>query len=171
MSRHVQESRCRFSIRSDFGKSATYTGGVRFTHNTVLVHREFLEQNVNRGPVVARDHVGIWHAPTLPHVNVTLEPSVNGQFGTADHCRLTVKLRGRPEAPDEAPRAHTVFSARGADTEAVHGPLQRLLDRTPKVKPYFSAWIQKVGGGPVFSGAKMVVRALHIIDDPSDSGC
>src|SRR6516165_3390401 len=42
---------------------------------------------------------------------------------------LTVKLRGRPEAPDQAPRAHTVFSARGADTEAVHGPLQRLLDR------------------------------------------
>ena len=37
---------------------------------------------------------------------------------------LTVKLRGRPEAPDQAPRAHSVFSARGADTRAVHGPLQ-----------------------------------------------
>src|SRR5215469_13600216 len=40
---------------------------------------------------------------------------------------LTVKLRGRPKAPDQAPRAHNVFSACGADTQAVHGPLQRLL--------------------------------------------
>jgi hypothetical protein len=28
--------------------------------------------------------------------------------------RLTVKLRGRPEAPDQAPRAHNLFRARGA---------------------------------------------------------
>src|SRR5215469_5721134 len=42
--------------------------------------------------------------------------------------RLTVKLRGRPEAPDQAPRAHNLFNARGADTQTVHGPLQRLLD-------------------------------------------
>jgi hypothetical protein len=41
--------------------------------------------------------------------------------------RLTVKLRGRPEAPDQAPRAHNLSRARGADTQAVHGPLQRLL--------------------------------------------
>jgi len=41
---------------------------------------------------------------------------------------LTVKLRGRPEAPDQAPRAHNVSRARGADTQTVHGPLQRLLD-------------------------------------------
>src|SRR5215468_9300953 len=27
---------------------------------------------------------------------------------------LTVKLRGRPEAPDQAPRAHNLFRARGA---------------------------------------------------------
>src|SRR5215472_4790839 len=40
-------------------------------------------------------------------------------------CGLTVKLRGRPEALDQAPRAHNVFSARGADVKAVHGPLQR----------------------------------------------
>jgi hypothetical protein len=28
--------------------------------------------------------------------------------------RLTVKLRGRPEAPDQVPRAHNLFRARGA---------------------------------------------------------
>jgi len=39
-----------------------------------------------------------------------------------------VKLRGRPEALDQASRAHNVFRARGADIQAVHGPLQRLLD-------------------------------------------
>jgi hypothetical protein len=39
-----------------------------------------------------------------------------------------MKLRGRPEAPDQAPRAHNLHRARGADTQAVHGPLQRLLE-------------------------------------------
>jgi hypothetical protein len=42
--------------------------------------------------------------------------------------RLTVKLRGRPEAPNQATRAHNLFRARGADTQVVHGPLQRLLE-------------------------------------------
>ena len=43
-------------------------------------------------------------------------------------CHLTVKLRGRPEAP--AKRRGRILSsrARGADTQAVHGPLQRLLE-------------------------------------------
>jgi hypothetical protein len=41
--------------------------------------------------------------------------------------RITVKLRGRPGAPTQR-RWRTMFpSARGADTQAVHGPLQRLL--------------------------------------------
>jgi hypothetical protein len=40
--------------------------------------------------------------------------------------RLTVKLRGRTEAPDLEPRAHNVFRAHG-DTTEHHGPLQRLL--------------------------------------------
>ena len=38
-----------------------------------------------------------------------------------------MKLRGRPEAPNQAPWAHNVSRARGADTQAAHGPLQRLL--------------------------------------------
>ena len=40
---------------------------------------------------------------------------------------LTVELRGRPDAPNKAPLAHTVSRASGADTHAVHGPLHRLL--------------------------------------------
>jgi hypothetical protein len=48
---------------------------------------------------------------------------------------LTVKLRSCPEAPDQAPPAHTVFRAGGADTLAVHGPLQRLLGvAVPRVR-------------------------------------
>src|ERR1700741_3607144 len=42
---------------------------------------------------------------------------------------LTVKLRGRTEAPDGAEGAQ-FLSAGGAKQEAPHGPLQRLLDRT-----------------------------------------
>src|SRR5579859_4155768 len=40
--------------------------------------------------------------------------------------RLTVKLRGRAEAPDGAEGAQ-FLSARGAKPQAHHGPLQRLL--------------------------------------------
>jgi hypothetical protein len=50
------------------------------------------------------------------------------KLATTAHGCLTVKLRGRPEALDQAPRAHTGFSARGALMQAFHGPLQRLLD-------------------------------------------
>ena len=40
--------------------------------------------------------------------------------------RLTVKLRGRTEAPDGAEGAQ-FLGARGARPQAHHGPLQRLL--------------------------------------------
>jgi hypothetical protein len=40
--------------------------------------------------------------------------------------RLTVKLRGRAPKPDGAEGAQSL-SARGAQPEAHHGPLQRLL--------------------------------------------
>src|SRR5436853_3140763 len=43
--------------------------------------------------------------------------------------RLTVKLRGRTEAPDGAEGAE-FLSARGAKPQAHHGPLRRLLDAT-----------------------------------------
>ena len=42
-------------------------------------------------------------------------------------CALTVKLRGRAEAPDGAEGAQFP-SARGAKPQAHHGPLQRLLE-------------------------------------------
>src|SRR5207244_8465927 len=41
---------------------------------------------------------------------------------------LTVKLRGRAEAPDKRRGRTLSFSARGAQPPTVHGPLQRLLD-------------------------------------------
>jgi hypothetical protein len=42
-------------------------------------------------------------------------------------CALTVKLRGRAEAPHGAEGAQ-FLSARGAKQTTHHGPLQRLLD-------------------------------------------
>jgi hypothetical protein len=41
--------------------------------------------------------------------------------------RLTVKLRGRAEAPDQS-RGCTLSSRTRGETTASHGPLQRLLD-------------------------------------------
>jgi hypothetical protein len=40
---------------------------------------------------------------------------------------LTVKLRGRAQAPDWSRRC-TISSSTGGDTTEHHGPLQRLLD-------------------------------------------
>ena len=46
-----------------------------------------------------------------------------------------MKLWGRPDALDQAPRAHNLFRARGAGIQAVHGPLQRLLGASPPEQP------------------------------------
>ena len=57
-----------------------------------------------------------------------MEPNSNPQSrDDVSKKRLTVKLRGRPEAPTKR-RGRTLSSrARGADPLDVHGPLQRLL--------------------------------------------
>ena len=44
-------------------------------------------------------------------------------------CGLTVKLRGRTEAPALGAKGAQFLSARGAKPQAHHGPLQRLLER------------------------------------------
>jgi hypothetical protein len=79
--------------------------------------------------------------------NLTNRPRVLLQFQTKGLClgsqhlslslhsrvslrTLTVKLRGRPEAPDGAAGAQ-FLSARGAYPQAHHGPLQRLLEGLP----------------------------------------
>src|SRR5207253_988777 len=47
------------------------------------------------------------------------------------HCALTVKLRGRPEAPDWS-RGRTLSpGARGAKQTTHHGPLERVLEGLP----------------------------------------
>ena len=48
--------------------------------------------------------------------------------------RLTVKLRGRTEAPDQS-RGCTLSSRTRGDTTELHGPLQRLLDATARPQP------------------------------------
>ena len=56
-------------------------------------------------------------------------------------CLLTVKLRGRAEAPANGAEGAQSLSARGADPEALHGPLQRLLEVAPieaTVRAHFS---------------------------------
>jgi hypothetical protein len=55
-----------------------------------------------------------------------------GRHMTSDRCgsdlsRLTVKLRGRTSAPNGAEGAQSL-SARGANPQAHHGPLERLLE-------------------------------------------
>ena len=48
---------------------------------------------------------------------------------------LTVKLRGRTEAPALGAEGAQFLSARGAKPEAHHGPLQRLLDALSSGSP------------------------------------
>ena len=48
-------------------------------------------------------------------------------------CGLTVKLRGRTEAPGRGAEGAQFLSARGAKPQAHHGPLQRLSDRNQTI--------------------------------------
>jgi hypothetical protein len=48
-------------------------------------------------------------------------------------CRLTVKLRGRTEAPGHGAEGGQFLSARGAKPQAPHGPLQRLLGALTRI--------------------------------------
>ena len=75
-------------------------------------------------------------APARARTSEHVDRSVFGLY-SADRCSslrneillrpLTVKLRGRAEAPDDAEGAQ-FLSARGAKPQAHHGPLQRLLE-------------------------------------------
>src|SRR6266853_1209956 len=58
-------------------------------------------------------------SPTLTHIDL--------RYSRMDNCGLTVKLRGRPEAPDQR-RGRTLSPrARGAQPPTPHGPHQRLF--------------------------------------------
>jgi len=87
---------------------------------------------------------------SLPGANIKREGEPRGIIrvvnGACDHAEfdgvasgthrrvgcghLTVKLRGRIEAPDHGAEGAQFPSARGANPEAPHGPLQRLLEGT-----------------------------------------
>jgi hypothetical protein len=59
------------------------------------------------------------------------------QPASAPGRQLTVKLRGRPEAPARRRGRTLSSSARGAKQQAPHGPLQRLLDGDAAAEAYF----------------------------------
>jgi hypothetical protein len=68
--------------------------------------------------------------------------------------RLTVKLRGRTEAPDGAEGAQCV-SARGANAQAHHGPLQRLLAASSPTELFSQ-------NAPHLRGRKRLVCLCHV---------
>jgi hypothetical protein len=54
-----------------------------------------------------------------------------------DAMEQALRVLGRVQRNDtasahQAPRAHNLFRARGADIQAVHGPLQRIVRRAPR---------------------------------------
>jgi hypothetical protein len=62
--------------------------------------------------------------PKAAHLRSAAEP----QLTSPPARHLTVKLRGRPEAPPKRRGRILSSRARGAQAPTVHGPLQRLLD-------------------------------------------
>ena len=78
---------------------------------------------------------------------------------------LTVKLRGRPEALDQAPRAHNLSRARGGDTQTVHGPLQRLLGGWLR-RPTSNRAAQPAIPPPTMNRARLLPR-----NQVSERGC
>src|SRR5882762_3799112 len=86
-------------------------------------------------------------SPTLTHVDL--------RYSRMNKCGLTVKLRGRQEAPDKR-RGRTLSSgARGAQPLTHHGPLQRLLEVAPMV-----------------NGVDVIPTTPTVLRDPQgESGC
>jgi hypothetical protein len=62
-----------------------------------------------------------------------------GASGLA-YTHLVVKLNRRPGVPDRASPAHDLFSARRADTQAVHESLQRVLDGVLRFSGHLMTW-------------------------------
>src|SRR5579862_3802863 len=84
--------------------------------------------------------------------------ALNEGSHSADYGRLTVKLRGRAEAPALGAEGAQFLSARGAKQEAHHGPLQRLLDRSRTLSP-MAAQAREI--------ARLPARAARKIDAPT----
>jgi hypothetical protein len=68
------------------------------------------------------------NAQAKEHVKEDEATSTGAGRIQAQHWRLTVKLRGRTEAPALGAEGAQSLGARGAKPEAHHGPLQRLLE-------------------------------------------
>ena len=62
------------------------------------------------------------------------QPRLLGKRVSARPLRARYRSNGEVEGPPKSarsePRVHNLFRARGAAMQAVHGPLQRLLERT-----------------------------------------
>jgi len=71
---------------------------------------------------------------------------------------LTVKLRGRIEAPANGAEGAQSLSARGAIPEAPHGPLQRLLDRCRLLATYKARRKVSVLSSVIDDHLKMVIN-------------
>jgi len=71
-------------------------------------------------------------------------------------------VRGRPEAPDQAPRVHKLFRTRDVEIKAVHGPLQRLLGTSPK--PMASQLIKR-------SDCSVFIHLRHVREDDNSDAC
>src|ERR1700688_195505 len=67
--------------------------------------------------------------------------------------RLTVKSRGRPEAPDQSGGRNLLSRASG-DTTEPHGPLQRLLGGVQDRAPY---WLRQGGFNEGTLGVEVVL--------------
>src|SRR5262249_276947 len=84
------------------------------------------------------------------------------QGAASQVCLLTVKLRGGAQTPDWSRGCTLSFRARGADIQAVHGPLQRLLDRTVTIRAPLEVTIERFDAAPANQGAVALDPALYL---------
>src|SRR6516225_8833928 len=123
MSSVVESSRGRSRMRYDNTQVPDDSKNSRSRQNRVTQQDEYQvnEPNDNLEPPVfgARG--------SAAEFRVVAQAAPKPTNGSGHVGRLPVKLRGRPEAPNQAPRAHSLCCTRGAKPHTVHGPLQRLL--------------------------------------------
>jgi hypothetical protein len=104
------------------GKLRTAPGAFdqRSRRDPRLGRRRFPIRKVSKEP---------WVEAIGARVKLSTAFRTDGEWHGTTHVRLTVKLRGRTQAPDWS-RGRTLSSSARGDTTDSHGPLQRLLEVT-----------------------------------------
>jgi hypothetical protein len=116
------------SIRGTSGMSNVMRQSMRYKPPPIINQPRKSRADLSFMPVGVRMPLGVSLNSEQGQYHLSL--SMQSYLRRFSSRPLTVKLRGRPQAPPKRRGRILSSRARGAEPLTVHGPLQRLLDRT-----------------------------------------